>query len=510
MMKKAIPKKTILFLAAVFFVVGGITAPCMATTDRLLPESGYAAHDYTMDSATGMGYSGGLDVVYTQQASGTAAAKTRAFLKTEDGGYDPTSFGGIQVNMYSYMGDLLANVATVYPSGYDGGIYCTGVKLNPDGDQIWFSMTGSDSSWNSVGHWYTVDCDSDLTTFSNVQQVYQMDGNWEAEWSPIAAHSGYTFLAGALTVDYSNPVHSIVARKDSDGSIVEIYQSTGYSCGFAFDDDGNLWTGTYTSSGPADQQYIVMFAAASVSAYLGSSPPSSPLDPTDSNDYAVRLNMPTATNPDTGTVYYTGTNDIECDPDGNLYVTANGGYDPVIDAEAGFVLFITNNGTSTTDSDMVKYATTDPTSSWDWLKSLSYDGESTLDDSGHHDPTQGVTGNRLYVDLDFSWGSGGPDQVAGLTTDDNSDGDGVPDALDNAYLTDNEDQVDADLDMYGNMVDGDFNNDNDVNFQDYNELSSYWGSSSADPQVDMNSDGAVNFQDYNLFSNQWGSSGPYY
>ncbi len=91
-----------------------------------------------------------------------------------------------------------------------------------------------------------------------------------------------------------------------------------------------------------------------------------------------------------------------------------------------------------------------------------------------------------------------------------SDGDGIPDAADNAYLTFNPGQEDSDGDGYGDVADADFNNDDNVNFVDFGELSSSWGSSSPDPQVDMNSDGTVNFEDYGLFSGRWGTSGPYY
>ena len=135
----------------------------------------------------------------------------------------------------------------------------------------------------------------------------------------------------------------------------------------------------------------------------------------------------------------------------------------------------------------------------DWQKALAYDGSSNLADGGHYDPTNPTVqaGNRLYVDQDFAWGSGGPDVVSGLSTDTDTDTDGVPDALDNAYATINPNQVDADQDMYGNMADGDFDNDGSVGVNDFNYLRGQWFDT--DPIADMDSDGSVGVNDFNLF-----------
>ncbi len=89
-----------------------------------------------------------------------------------------------------------------------------------------------------------------------------------------------------------------------------------------------------------------------------------------------------------------------------------------------------------------------------------------------------------------------------------TDGDGIPDAADNAYLTPNPGQQDTDGDGYGNAADADFNNDSQVNQSDFLSFRQQFGTN--DPNVDMNSNGDVNQQDYLMFRQRYGSSAPYY
>lgn len=89
-----------------------------------------------------------------------------------------------------------------------------------------------------------------------------------------------------------------------------------------------------------------------------------------------------------------------------------------------------------------------------------------------------------------------------------TDGDGIPDASDNAYLTANPGQEDTDGDGYGNAADADFNNDALVDGDDFTYFSSRWDSS--DPDADMNADGLVDGNDFNEFSTRWDQAAPYY
>jgi hypothetical protein len=73
------------------------------------------------------------------------------------------------------------------------------------------------------------------------------------------------------------------------------------------------------------------------------------------------------------------------------------------------------------------------------------------------------------------------------------DGDAVPDEIDNCILVPNPDQRDTDGDGYGNLCDGDLNNDGIVNFRDVALFRQRFGTS--DPDADFDGSGFVNFGD---------------
>ena len=83
-----------------------------------------------------------------------------------------------------------------------------------------------------------------------------------------------------------------------------------------------------------------------------------------------------------------------------------------------------------------------------------------------------------------------------------TDGDGLPDELDNCTLVSNPSQCDSDGDGYGNHCDGDLNNNGFTNSQDYVLFRAQLGQPSVGPtynQADLNCNGFVNAQDYVLF-----------
>jgi hypothetical protein len=84
-----------------------------------------------------------------------------------------------------------------------------------------------------------------------------------------------------------------------------------------------------------------------------------------------------------------------------------------------------------------------------------------------------------------------------------SDRDGAPDIEDNCMLVPNADQRDTDNDGYGNMCDGDLNNDGVTNTLDLNAYKQAHRSRSGDPNynanADFNGDGQINTLDLNIY-----------
>ncbi|MBN1906184.1 MAG: thrombospondin type 3 repeat-containing protein [Deltaproteobacteria bacterium] len=88
------------------------------------------------------------------------------------------------------------------------------------------------------------------------------------------------------------------------------------------------------------------------------------------------------------------------------------------------------------------------------------------------------------------------------------DGDGIPNAADNAYLTSNPSQQDSDGDGYGDVTDADYDNDGDVDRNDFNTFRSQYGTSG--PQSDFDADGDVDKTDNSAFRQKYGTQGPWY
>jgi hypothetical protein len=78
-----------------------------------------------------------------------------------------------------------------------------------------------------------------------------------------------------------------------------------------------------------------------------------------------------------------------------------------------------------------------------------------------------------------------------------SDGDPVPDALDNCVGVANADQYDTDGDGYGNRCDADLDNNGLVNFVDLGRFRAAFGTTH--PHADLDANGFVNIADLAIF-----------
>jgi hypothetical protein len=127
-----------------------------------------------------------------------------------------------------------------------------------------------------------------------------------------------------------------------------------------------------------------------------------------------------------------------------------------------------------------------------------------IDNAGHaHAVAPGTATIRVRYDSKV--------QDFDFTVAADTDGDGVIDPFDNCIDLANPAQVDSDGDDYGNLCDGDLNNNGFTNAQDYILFRGRLGNSGTNPYdiADFNANGFVNAQDYILFRGLLGKpSGP--
>ena len=114
-----------------------------------------------------------------------------------------------------------------------------------------------------------------------------------------------------------------------------------------------------------------------------------------------------------------------------------------------------------------------------------------------YSPNAGYIGNDSCV-LTLADGDGDVDTATiQITVRGDADQDGIDDGIDNCLGAANAGQQDADGDGFGNWCDGDFNNDDRVNFADLAEFRARFGSTNAEANLD--STGVVNFADLARF-----------
>ena len=498
-------KNKLCWLAGIVVAVVLFVTQAYATSSRVTPEPGYAAHDYTIktDHHEYDWYSGGLDVGYAKVAKfynpenpNNENSLARVFVHENSFSNLDTNESWLEVNLYTSTGEYVTTLANL------GSAWPQSVKIS--GNKVWFSYTGGSGPGIYSVPWQP----DDLSQYPTDPQVEvpNVPYNWEVEERAV---DGKIFFCAA-GISSLGP-HSIYYIDQQNHSVIKVVEIGGYSSGFAFDSEGNLWSGEYLL-GWSPSMHILpcrlgMWRKEDVDAVIAGQ-----RGPLTWDDAAVII--PLGKKP--GTDLNWGPNDVEADANGNIYVSLNTYEQFDNNHEYGAVIKVYKEG----DEYHIQYITnTDCTgnNNWDWHRSLAFDGNADIDAGGYTDPTQlpNITGNRLYLDMDQNqMDPNSPDQIVGITIDEDFDADGVPDSLDNAPETYNPEQVDTDGDMYGNACDADFNNDGNVGFWDYHLFKQAYGSSEGDPNwnpdTDMTGDGNVGFSDYYYFKARYGSNAPYY
>ncbi len=119
----------------------------------------------------------------------------------------------------------------------------------------------------------------------------------------------------------------------------------------------------------------------------------------------------------------------------------------------------------------------------DWFGRQMSAGDGVLAVSAWRHDSEGLNAGAVYV--------------LSLSERLDTDQDGVPDDRDNCTAVANTDQRDTDGDQVGNLCDGDLNNDNLVNFGDFQLFRDAFQSTA--PDADFDGNGNVDFQDLAIF-----------
>jgi hypothetical protein len=464
-----------------------VTLPVhVAASNRFSPEASYDAVDIDMQAPYSIGYSGGLDVVYANVS--TAAQPTRAFLHEQI----TNDMSTMDVQLFNYNG---RRSATLFQSTSGGWPQV----VKHIGDDIWFSYTGGAGSG-----YYSIPWDETLATYPALAATAEVisEYNWEVEQAPDGSIfvCGATSMSGGQSIGYVDQSHG--------NTVITVINIGGNSSGFAIDANGNIWSGEYILGYNPGMHIepcrLGMWSQADINTAITSG------TPLEWSDATVVMSL--GTTDITGTTTNWGPNDIEMDSEGNIYMSMNT-YDAwgYLYTYGRAVMIAPDGGGGYTLTQLGTTIQRTGNNEWDWARGLAFDGTASVNDGGYTDPTQGgPTANILYLDMDMGTFSNDIDHVVAITLNADYDNDGIPDAVDNAPETDNAGQEDADGDGYGNMADADFNNDNSVNYTDFNLFSAAMQDPDPDPQFDMDSDGYVNYTDYNLLGQRYGTTGPWY
>ncbi|MFH2067498.1 MAG: thrombospondin type 3 repeat-containing protein [Pseudomonadota bacterium] len=508
-------KRILFMLLLMMLVISGSVSTGLAVSGRQTPaDPAYAATDIfpTPTQDTSHWYSGGLDVVYVNGVRHFVVLWNTS-PNWPNGPASPFSANALTISIYDYTGAWAMDIASYTdPLNTDGNtgndvvMFPQSVKLDPDGGKLWFSYTSNsrNGNWN-VSDWFcSLPWDHTLTGYPTtaITPEFQLAGNWEMEWSTATGSlNKKIFVSGPLPAPYPGYNNGIMLYTPGTG-LQPIVDCGGWSAGFAFDTQGNLW---YAETGSYPTNSIYMWTANQIQTAV-SSGGSTVLDTGSPLPVGPTVVLPISGGH--------GGNDVERDAADNLYLSVNGGGAP---GYQGGILRVNNTGTSPWPAGYTVLSKT--VAMYDWQRTMAFDGLNDLAVSGNQE-----AGNRLYLDMDQGSQGTTPLTIVGITAATDTDGDGIPDALDNCRQTANADQSDLDADEIGDACDtavyafNDFDSDGIADIRDWswgspddqtiavyelNSIIGNWMKSPPRPDMDHNEDGVVAVFELNCILNQW-------
>ncbi len=293
-------------------------------------------------------------------------------------GIDATKDGCFLLHQHSYVNyDTYEMELNIEIFDTDGNFVKKAISVNSSsiwpqcvkkiGDKIWFSYTGSESDG-----FYTIPWDETLQIYpvsSPTAEIPNIPYNWKVTQRKIDRK---IFFCAAGT--FSSGSHSIFYYDKINGSVTKVVEVGGSSCGFDFDNEGNLWSGEYLLSydngmhilpcrlgmwtkEDIDSGVTLTWANASVTIDLGS-------------------------HPDTG--FNWGVSDVVCDDKGNVYVSVNTYEQFDMNYEYGAIIKVYKDEEGNYQKEYLLLRDNTDNNNWDWFRSMTIDGDTLILDIDHN------------------------------------------------------------------------------------------------------------------------------